>query len=148
MKKRKLALPILAAGTIAFSGLFLSLDYQNSQSKKGQIINQLIKKLQVKNSQPKALIKKSNEQIESDFHLNFASRLEQALNDGVINHSQADSIMEKTADLNAQLLTIQEYTPQEQIKTVALLRKDIENWGTSNGIQLSTYLSGPFNQLA
>lgn len=146
--KNKLLLPVLVLALVGLAVFGMSqVQAQNQQSKYPSIIQKLVERFGLKESEVQAVFDEARQERQQQMQARFEEHLNQAVKDGKISESQKQAILVKHNELAEERLQNKEnwqnMTPEQRRQAMQEQKQELESWASQNGIDLK-YLFGGF----
>ncbi len=147
--KNKISLP-LAAAAIAIGGAALGAGVIRAQAADTQtnpisnLVNAIAQKFNLNTQDVQKVFDEQHQQMEQQHQQQFTDRINQAVKDGKLTQEQADKIISKMQELDAQReadkTAMQNKTETERRDYIKQQMDNLQKWATDNNIP-SGYLS-------
>lgn len=144
MNKIKILIPALL---LIIGGLvFFNISYvyaQNTQENYPSIIQKLVEKFGLKESDVKAVFDQDRQERQAQMQAKFEEKLNQAVKDGKLTEDQKQLILAKHKELQARRATKpenwQNMTREQRQEFNQAQRKELEDWAKQNNIDLQYF---------
>lgn len=141
--------PVMALATIG--GVVLADSNNSNQTNPiDSLVNAIAQKFNLNVSDVQAVFdehrtvmqSEHREEMQTKMQEKFTEKIEQAVADGKLTQAQADLIVAKKAELNAQQENLQGKTKEEILEAVKTHRDALKQWAQDNNISLEYFAFG------